>query len=117
LQFFATVKPNLIKVLGPYLGTLLCQVNGALVIISVVDGDTSPFLLDIITLLQGTYEIISLTVIYDRLYYETLGRFHQHVYVQLLRLQIPKAQKDSQVISVFLHILDLFEKKFCVKCW
>ncbi len=26
---------------------------------------------------------------------------------QLLRAQIPKAQKDSQVITVFLHIWDL----------
>ncbi len=31
----------------------------------------------------------------------TRGRFHQHVYAQLLCPQIPKAQKGSQVISVF----------------
>jgi len=31
----------------------------------------------------------------------TRDRFHQHVYDQLLRLHIPKVQKDSQVVSVF----------------
>ena len=30
---------------------------------------------------------------------ETRGQFHQHAYEQLLHLQIPKSQKDSQVIS------------------
>jgi len=30
------------------------------------------------------------------------GQFHQHVYVQLLRALILKAQKDNQVISVVL---------------
>jgi len=29
------------------------------------------------------------------------GQFHQHAYAQLLFVQIPKAQKDSEVISVF----------------
>jgi len=33
--------------------------------------------------------------------YHTWGQFHQHAYKQLLRAKIPKAQKDSQVISVF----------------
>jgi len=33
-------------------------------------------------------------------------RFHQHVYVQLLLAKIPKAQKDSQVINVFLSFWD-----------
>ncbi len=31
----------------------------------------------------------------------TWVRFHQHVYSKLLRLQIPKAQRDSKVISIF----------------
>ncbi len=29
------------------------------------------------------------------------GEFHQHVYAQLLRTQIPKVQKDSQIIMPF----------------
>ncbi len=33
----------------------------------------------------------------------TWDQFHQHVYVQFLREQIPKVQEDSQVISVFLR--------------
>ncbi len=33
--------------------------------------------------------------------YKTWGWLHQHVYWLLLLVQIPKAQKDSQVISVF----------------
>ncbi len=37
------------------------------------------------------------------------GSFHQHVYEQLLDVQILKAQKDSWVISVFLHFWDLCE--------
>ena len=28
-------------------------------------------------------------------YIETWGQFHQHVYAQLLRVQIPKAQKAA----------------------
>ncbi len=35
------------------------------------------------------------------------GQFHQHVYAKFLHVQIPKAQKDSQVITVFLHFWDL----------
>ncbi len=31
----------------------------------------------------------------------TRGQFHQHIYAKLLRTQIPKAQKNSQVISFF----------------
>jgi hypothetical protein len=31
--------------------------------------------------------------------------------MQLLQEEIPKAQKDNQVISVFLHVWDLCEKK------
>jgi hypothetical protein len=34
-------------------------------------------------------------------------QFHQHAYMQLLHVQIPKAQKDSQVINVFFCFLDL----------
>jgi len=30
-------------------------------------------------------------------------QFHQHAYVQVLQAQIPKVQKDRQVISVFLR--------------
>jgi len=39
------------------------------------------------------------------------GLFHLHVYSQLLRAQIPKAKKDSQVISVFLRFWDLCAKR------
>jgi len=35
------------------------------------------------------------------------GQFHQHVYLKLLLEKITKAQKDRQVISVFLHFWDL----------
>jgi len=42
---------------------------------------------------------------------DTWGRFHQHVYAKLLHAKIPKAQKDSQVISVFLHLWDLRVQK------
>jgi len=40
--------------------------------------------------------------------------FHQHFNVQVLHLQIPKAQKDIQVISVSLCFWDLLEKKLHV---
>jgi len=43
------------------------------------------------------------------------GQFHQHIYVQLLQVQIPKAQKDSQVINVILHFWDLREQNLLVK--
>ncbi len=36
-------------------------------------------------------------------------------YEQLLCLQIPKAQEDSQVINVFLHFWDLHVQKLLVK--
>jgi len=32
------------------------------------------------------------------------GQFHQQVYSKFLQPKIPKFQKDSQEISVFLHI-------------
>jgi hypothetical protein len=38
---------------------------------------------------------------------KTWCKFHQHVYEQPLREQIPKAQKDGQVISVFLCFWNL----------
>jgi hypothetical protein len=38
------------------------------------------------------------------------SQFYQHVYVQLLHEMIPKAQKDSQVISVLSHFWDLSKK-------
>jgi len=41
----------------------------------------------------------------------TQGKFHQHVYPQLLLTQIPKAQKDSQVISVFFALLGSLRAK------
>jgi len=47
----------------------------------------------------------------------TWSQFHQNVYVQLLHVQIPKAQKDSQVISVFLHFWNLHAQKLLIKCW
>jgi hypothetical protein len=48
---------------------------------------------------------------------QTSGRFHQHVFEQLLRVQIPKAKKDSEVISVFLRFWNLCAQKLLVKCW
>jgi len=50
--------------------------------------------------------LLSLLLLLLQLRIETLGcQFHQHVCKQLLRLQIPKAQKDSQVTSVFFVLL------------
>jgi len=43
------------------------------------------------------------------------GQFHKPFYKQLLLAQIPKAQKDSQVISVFLHFWDLHMLKLLAK--
>jgi len=40
-------------------------------------------------------------------------QYHQHGYEQLLCMQISKAQKDSQVISVFFPFCDLYKKS----CW
>jgi hypothetical protein len=45
----------------------------------------------------------------------TWCQFHQHVYAQLICNQIPKAQKDSQVINVSLRFWDLFAQKLLVK--
>jgi len=45
------------------------------------------------------------------------GEFQQHVYAKLLHSQIPKAQKDSQVINVFLCFWDLYPKKLLIKHW
>jgi len=42
-----------------------------------------------------------------KLILKTNGWFHQHAYSKLLCAQIPKVQKDSQVISVFLRFWDL----------
>jgi len=39
--------------------------------------------------------------------FDTKGQFHQLVNMQLLLKQIPKAQKDSQVINDFLRFWDL----------
>jgi hypothetical protein len=49
--------------------------------------------------------LIGVIPIKDRLL--TRGQFHQHVYKQLFQEQIPKAQKDNQVIIVFLRFYDL----------
>jgi len=38
---------------------------------------------------------------------ETRCQFHQHAYAKLLHAQIPKLQKDIQVVSVFLRFWDL----------
>jgi len=43
------------------------------------------------------------------------GEFHQHVYAQLLRKQIPKVQKDSQITSVFLRSWDHSVQKLIIK--
>ncbi len=43
------------------------------------------------------------------------GQFCQYVYDQFLLAQIPKVQKESQVISVFLHFWDLRVQKMLVK--
>jgi len=45
------------------------------------------------------------------------GQFHQHAYAQLLQMQISKAHKDNQVISVFLRFWDLHAKKLLIKHW
>jgi len=45
----------------------------------------------------------------------TWGQFHQHVDEQFLPAKIPKAQKDSQVTSVFLRFWDLRIKDACKK--
>ncbi len=45
------------------------------------------------------------------------GGFHQHGNAQHLHVQIPKAQKDDQVISVFLHFWNLQAQKLFEKCW
>jgi hypothetical protein len=44
------------------------------------------------------------------------GPFHQHVYEKAFSMQIPKAQKDSEVVSVFLRLWDLQAEELCVKC-
>jgi len=44
---------------------------------------------------------------------ETCGQFYQHAYAQLLQAKIPKAQKDSHVISVFLCFWDQCTKAAC----
>jgi hypothetical protein len=46
-----------------------------------------------------------------------MGWFHQHIYVQILLEQIPKAQKDSQVNSVSLSFGIFVQKKLLLKCW
>jgi len=38
---------------------------------------------------------------------EAWGQFHQHFTKNLLSAQIPKVQKGSQIISVFLHFWDV----------
>ncbi len=43
--------------------------------------------------------------------YANKGSISPTFYTQLLHAQIPKAQKDSQVISVFLQFWDLHTKK------
>jgi len=40
--------------------------------------------------------------------------FSPHIYTKLLQAQIPKAQKDSQVISVFLCFWDLSKQNLHV---
>ena len=46
---------------------------------------------------------------------EIKGQFHQRAYAQLLRQQIPKVEKDSQVISrkkVYQHVVLLYFSGF-----
>jgi hypothetical protein len=43
----------------------------------------------------------------NKLVKSTPGQFHQHVYVLLLHAQIPKMQRDSQIISDFYQFWDL----------
>jgi len=49
------------------------------------------------------------------LYYR--GRFHQHVYKQLLCAQIPKAQKKSSHWQVSFCTFGICKIKLFVKCW
>jgi len=44
----------------------------------------------------------------------TWSLFYQHVYKKLLQAQIPKAQKDSQVIIVFLPFWEMREQKLLI---
>jgi len=45
------------------------------------------------------------------------GWFHQYVYDQLLHVQTPEVQKDSQDVSVSLHFWDLWMQNLHVKYW
>ncbi len=45
-----------------------------------------------------------------------LGSISPTLYEQLLHAQIPKVQKDSQVVSLFLHFCDLHTKNLLVEC-
>jgi len=46
----------------------------------------------------------------------SLGSYSPTIYAQLLCVQIPKAKKVSQFISVFLHAWDLTMPKLLVEC-
>jgi len=49
---------------------------------------------------------IILLLFMSKLASHSVGQFHIHVFMQLLRLQIAKVQRDSQVVSVFLCFWD-----------
>jgi len=43
-----------------------------------------------------------------------IAGFYKHVYEQLLLAEITKAQKDSQLISVFFFAFGIFGGKSCL---
>ena len=50
-----------------------------------------------------------------KLTFDTCGRFHNHVYTQLLRVWIPKVEKIQVKQSVLLPFCDLRVQKIHVK--
>ncbi len=46
-----------------------------------------------------------------------MSQFHQHIYTQLLHMQIPKVQNSVKLLVIFVRYLDLGAKKLHIKCW
>jgi len=64
--------------------------------------------------LGSVFPILDLS---DFVAWRSRGRFYQHFYKQPLLKKIPTAQKDREVIPVFLRFWDLHLQKLLVKCW
>ncbi len=60
-----------------------------------------------------SYKIIQVHFIVKIIQYSYLGSISSTFYVQLLRLQIPKAQKDTDDLTVFFHAFGIFARKSC----